>query len=137
MDDIAYVALGSNVGDRAQHLEDAIERIALIPESRIVAKSSVEQTEPLGSLAQAPYLNQMLALQTALAPPALLSYLTAAEIAGGRTRSIRWAPRTIDLDIVKYATTVWDSPELKVPHAEIDNRDFWLRELAELDEIMH
>lgn len=137
MDDIAFIALGSNVGDRARHIEDAVERISLIPESRILAKTSVEQTDPLGSVPQGPYLNQMVALRTSLAPPDLLSYLMAAEIAGGRMRSVRWAPRTIDLDIVKYAATVWDSPVLKVPHAELDNRHFWLRELAELEEVMN
>ena len=137
MDDIAFVALGSNVGDRAQHIREAIGRISLIPGTAILAETAVEQTEPLGTIPQDPYLNQMVALRTTLTPPELLSYLMAAEIAGGRTRDARWGPRTIDLDIVKYAATVWNSPDLKVPHAEMDNRDFWLRELAQLEEAMN
>ncbi|MDQ2889124.1 MAG: 2-amino-4-hydroxy-6-hydroxymethyldihydropteridine diphosphokinase [Gemmatimonadota bacterium] len=137
MDDIAFVALGSNVGDRDAHLAQAIARISCIPSTHIIATTIVEQTAPLGPIAQDHYLNQMIALRTTLAPEELLRSLQAIELAGGRTRSSRWGPRTIDLDIVKYAATSCDSPELKVPHAELDNRDFWQRELAELEQAIN
>lgn len=136
MDDIAFVALGSNMGDRQQHLESALRRIREIPAVAIVAMSSVEETEPLGPVVQGRYLNQMIALRTSLSPPELLAGLNEVERLGGRVRALRWGPRTIDLDIVKYARTTWNSPELQVPHMEMDNRDFWQRELAELAEAL-
>jgi len=136
MDDTAFVALGSNIGDREGHLAEARSRIAAIPGVVIMAESSIEETAPLGPVAQGPYLNQMIALVTSLAPTALLDALRTIEAQGGRVRTARWGPRTIDLDIVKYGHTTWNSPELRVPHGEIDNRDFWQRELAELAEVM-
>ena len=77
----------------------------------------------------------MVALRTSLSPPELLQALHEVERQGNRVRTVRWGPRTIDLDIVRYARTTWTSPELQVPHREIDNRDFWQRELAELAEV--
>lgn len=136
MDDLAFVALGSNIGDRQQHLADALRRIGEIPDVAIIARSSVDETEPLGPVAQDRYLNQMIALRTTLSPPELLVALHQVERSGGRVRTVRWGPRTIDLDIVKYARTTWNSSELQVPHTEIDNRDFWQRELAELAEAL-
>ncbi|MEO7103553.1 MAG: 2-amino-4-hydroxy-6-hydroxymethyldihydropteridine diphosphokinase [Gemmatimonadaceae bacterium] len=136
MDDIAFVALGSNIGDRARHLEDARTRITAIPGVVILGESTIEETAPIGPVVQGPYLNQMIALRTSLSPSELLAELHEAEAMGGRVRTARWGPRTIDLDIVKYAHTTWNSPELRVPHGEINNRDFWQRELAELAEVM-
>lgn len=135
MDDIAFVALGSNLGDRRKHLSDALARIGGIPGVAILAVTSPEETEPIGPVAQGAYLNQMVALRTSLSPPELLATLHEVEREGGRVRTVRWGPRTIDLDIVKYAHTTWSSAELQVPHREIDNRDFWQRELAELAEV--
>lgn len=135
MDDIAFVALGSNMGERRQHLIDALRRISAIPGVTCLAASTIEETEPLGPMSQGRYLNQMIALRTSLSPPELLAALGRAEAEGGRRRTTRWGPRTIDLDIVKYARTCWSSPDLQVPHKEIDNRDFWQRELAELAEV--
>lgn len=136
MDDIAFVALGSNLGDREAHLADARSRIAAIPGVVILAESGIEETAPIGPVKQGQYLNQMIALGTSLAPTELLVELHQVETLGGRLRTARWGPRTIDLDIVKYAHTTWNSQELRVPHGEIDNRDFWQRELAELAEVM-
>lgn len=136
MDDIAFVALGSNLGERRQHLAEARRRIGEIPCVTSIAESAIEETEPLGPVAQERYLNQMVALRTSLSPPELLAELQRVERDGGRVRSVRWGPRTIDLDIVKYARTTWNSSELQVPHKEIDNREFWQRELAELAEVL-
>ncbi len=135
MDDVAFVALGSNVGDRRKHLSDALTRIGRIRGVAILAVTRAEETEPIGPVAQGRYLNQMVAIRTSLSPPELLAALHEAEREGGRVRTVRWGPRTIDLDIVRYAHTTWSSPELQVPHIEIDNRDFWQRELAELAEV--
>lgn len=129
----AYIALGSNIGDRAGNLARAREAISRLPHCEIVRESSIEETAPLGPQDQPSYLNQMVAVHTTLSPRDLLSSLLRIERELGRVRTERWGPRTIDLDIVSYgANTHVDEPELHVPHRELANRDFWRRELAEL-----
>jgi 2-amino-4-hydroxy-6-hydroxymethyldihydropteridine diphosphokinase len=130
--DVAYIALGSNLGDREAHLAAARAALAALPDSRVLAVSSVEETAPLGAVAQGPYLNQMVALETALAPRELLAALHRIEQGAGRVRTVRWGPRTLDLDIVMFARQQVREPDLVVPHPELPNRDFWRRELAEL-----
>lgn len=132
MRDVAYIALGSNVGDRAAYLSGARAAIAGIPASRIVGESVVEETAPLGPVVQGPYLNQMIALETELAPRDLLDRLQAIEREAGRVRDVRWGPRTLDLDIVLMENQTSDDPRCRVPHPELSQRPFWLRELAEL-----
>ena len=128
-----FVALGSNVGDRAAHLAFARDRIATLPDTRVVALSQVEETAPLGPIPQGAYLNQMALLETALGPRDMLLGLLEIERERGRDRTERWGPRTLDLDIVRYGDWVVSEPGLTVPHPELPNRDFWLRELAELE----
>lgn len=132
MVDVAYIALGSNLGDRYARLEEARQALSALPCSRVVASSTIEETEPIGPGAQGAYLNQMVALETGLAPSDLLSALHGIERAAGRERRERWGPRTLDLDIVLYAHQRVHQPGLTVPHPELPNRDFWQRELAEL-----
>lgn len=129
MDDVAYVALGSNVGDREAHLAAARDRIAELAGATVIAATPVEETAPVGPVEQRAFLNQMLALETSLSPRALLGALHAIENAGGRERSVRWGPRTIDLDIVAFERATVDDADLIVPHRELPNRDFWQREL--------
>ena len=133
-----YVALGSNVGDRAAHLAFARARLAQLPQTRVLAVSTVEATEPLGGPPQGQYLNQMALLETALEPAALLDHLLAIETERGRNRaeSVRWGPRTLDLDIVRYGDRVIAEPNLTIPHPELPHRAFWQRELAELDALV-
>ena len=128
-----YVALGSNVGDRAAHLAYARDRLATLPDSRVITCSRVEETAPLGPVPQGPYLNQMVLLETALEPRALLDHLHAIEQERGRERLVRWGPRTLDLDIVRFGDRVVQQPQLTIPHPGLPHRDFWLRELAELE----
>ncbi|HEX5437467.1 MAG TPA: 2-amino-4-hydroxy-6-hydroxymethyldihydropteridine diphosphokinase [Gemmatimonadaceae bacterium] len=132
MSDIAYVALGSNLGDRAGYLAQGRMALAELPGSRIVAVSPVEETPPVGDVPQGSYLNQMVALETSLAPRALLDALLAIEQRAGRVRGVRWGPRTLDLDIVMFEGQEVHEPDLIVPHPELPNRDFWQRELSEL-----
>jgi 2-amino-4-hydroxy-6-hydroxymethyldihydropteridine diphosphokinase len=132
MRDVAYIALGSNLGDRARQLAGARDAIAHLPGSRVVGESSIEETEPLGHLDQPSYLNQMLALETSLTPRELLAHLHAIEADAGRVRGERWASRTLDLDIVCYEAQTAREPGLEVPHPGLADRDFWRRELAEL-----
>jgi 2-amino-4-hydroxy-6-hydroxymethyldihydropteridine diphosphokinase len=130
--DVAYIALGSNLGDREAHLAAAREGLAAVPRSRVIGLSAVEETAPLGPPGQGAYLNQMVALETSLAPAALLAELQRIERRAGRVRDVRWGPRTIDLDIVMMRDQRCDDPSCRVPHPELANRDFWQRELAEL-----
>jgi 2-amino-4-hydroxy-6-hydroxymethyldihydropteridine diphosphokinase len=130
--DTAYIALGSNIGDRHGHLARAREAIAAIPQTRIVAESTVEETAPIGPVEQGPFLNQMIAVETSLTPHDLLSALQSIEAREGRVRGERWGPRTLDLDIVRFERQTIDAPSLRVPHPELRNRDFWRRELEEL-----
>jgi len=126
------VALGSNVGDRAAHLAYARARLAALPRTRLLKLSRVEETDPLGPVPQEPYLNQMVLLETELEPVELLRQLQGIEAARGRERTVRWGPRTLDLDIVRYGDRAVRHPELTIPHPELPNREFWLREIAEL-----
>ena len=127
-----YVALGSNLGDRAEHLRVGRAALEALPDTTLVAQSAVEETAPLAGMAQPPYLNQMVLLETRLSPRELLEACHAIERAEGRVRGERWGARTLDLDIVRYGQRRVDEPDLIIPHPELEHRDFWLRELAEL-----
>jgi 2-amino-4-hydroxy-6-hydroxymethyldihydropteridine diphosphokinase len=127
-----FVALGSNLGDREGHLAAACEALARLPGTRLVAASAIEETAPLAGMAQPPYLNQMVLLDTELEPHELLAALQAIEQARGRVRTARWGPRTLDLDIVAYGDRQVRDPDLVIPHPELPRRDFWQRELSEL-----
>jgi 2-amino-4-hydroxy-6-hydroxymethyldihydropteridine diphosphokinase len=129
---VAFIALGSNLGDRHGFLSRARAALAALPDSRIIGTSTIEETAPLGPADQPAYLNQMIALETELAPRALLAHLLEIEGKEGRRRDGRWGPRTLDLDIVAYGDATVNDPDLQVPHRELPNRDFWQRELAEL-----
>jgi 2-amino-4-hydroxy-6-hydroxymethyldihydropteridine diphosphokinase len=132
MADVAYIALGSNVGDRAAYLTRAREALAQLPHSRVIGASSIEETEPIGPIAQSAFLNQMIAIETDLSPHDLLGRLQEIEAHEGRVRQARWGPRTLDLDIVCFDRETVDDTDLRVPHPELPNRPFWQRELDEL-----
>jgi len=131
---IAFIALGSNIGDRAGHLALARDAIRAIPGCRVLAESAIEETAPLGGLAQDPYLNQMVAVECSLDPRALLAKLHDIEHHAGRVRTERWAPRTLDLDLVRFDDLTSTDPTLMLPHPGLANREFWQRELAQLEE---
>ena len=128
-----YIGLGSNVGDRAAHLAHARARLNVLPGTRVVAASRVEETAPIGPVAQGPYLNQMVLVETSLSPEELLAHCRTIEAERGRERRERWGPRTLDLDIVRYGSRTVREPNLTIPHPELPNRDFWHREIAELE----
>jgi 2-amino-4-hydroxy-6-hydroxymethyldihydropteridine diphosphokinase len=134
--EIAYIALGSNLGDRHVYLARARAAIDAMPECRVIAASAVEETAPLGGIAQPPYLNQMLAVETTLEPAALLARLHEIEADAGRVRDTRWDSRTLDLDIVLFDDRVVDTADLVIPHPGLTQREFWQRELAEVREAM-
>lgn len=128
-----YIALGSNLGERSANLAAARTAIAQLGGTRILAASSIEETAPIGPVDQPSYLNQMLAVDTALEPRQLLDELLRIERECGRERRERWGARTLDLDIVLFGSETINCPELVIPHPEIENRTFWKREMEELD----
>jgi 2-amino-4-hydroxy-6-hydroxymethyldihydropteridine diphosphokinase len=130
--DVAYIALGSNLGQREVFLAQARREIAALPQTRILAQTDAEETAPLGPVVQGPFLNQMIAIETELTPRDLLDELKRIETEAGRVRTMRWGPRTLDLDIVLFERQSVAEPGLTVPHPELTNRDFWLRELTAL-----
>jgi 2-amino-4-hydroxy-6-hydroxymethyldihydropteridine diphosphokinase len=130
--DVAYIALGSNLGQREVFLAQARRAIADLATTRVLGLTDAEETAPIGPVAQGPFLNQMIAIETELSPQDLLAELKRIEIDAGRIRTARWGPRTLDLDIVLFEKQSVREPGLTVPHPELSNRDFWLRELAAL-----
>jgi 2-amino-4-hydroxy-6-hydroxymethyldihydropteridine diphosphokinase len=125
------IALGSNRGDRFELLRSAAAAVAGVDEVRILAASTIEETEPIGP-AQPAFLNQMLLVETTLPLPALLGRLQVIEAAHGRERTLAKGPRTLDLDIVWAEQVTITTADLLVPHPGVNDRDFWQRELAEL-----
>jgi 2-amino-4-hydroxy-6-hydroxymethyldihydropteridine diphosphokinase len=128
-----FVALGSNLGDRAAHLQAGREALGALAGTRLVAASAIEETAPLAGMDQPPYLNQMVLLETDLEPRALLQACQTIERREGRQRTERWGARTLDLDIVRFGNRQVKESDLIIPHPELPNRDFWRRELAELN----
>jgi len=128
-----FVALGSNLGDRAAHLQAGREALGALPGTRLVAASAIEETAPLAGMDQPAYLNQMVLLETDLEPRALLQACQTIERREGRQRTERWGARTLDLDIVRFGDRQVKESDLIIPHPELPNRDFWRRELAELN----
>lgn len=132
MRDVAYIALGSNLGQREVFLAEARRAISDLATTRVLGKTDAEETAPIGPVAQGPFLNQMIAIETELSPQDLLAELKRIETNAGRIRDARWGPRTLDLDIVLFEKQSVREPGLTVPHPELSNRDFWLRELTAL-----
>jgi len=129
----AYVALGSNLGDREAHLAAAIEALRARPGVRVTSVSKVYQTAPVGPPPQGPYLNAVARLRTQLAPRALLACLLEIEAAEGRVREAgRWSARTLDLDLLFYGSLTLDEPGLCVPHPHLHERAFVLVPLCDL-----
>ena len=128
-----YVALGSNMGDRDAYLAKAREALAKLPLTTVLAESKVEETEPVGPVPQGKFLNQMILVETGLDPGRFLKLLHKIVDENGRTREERWGPRTLDLDIVRYGTRRLRDPDLRIPHPELSNRDWWQREMDEVD----
>ena len=130
----AYIGIGTNVGDRRSHIEHAERQLDALPDSRLVAVATVIETEPVGSIPQGQYLNTVAAIETGLAPAALLECLHGIEQERGRDRDCekRWGPRTLDLDILIFGSRVVQEPGLTIPHKRLAERAFVLVPLAEV-----
>lgn len=130
---IAYIALGANLGDRADNIADAIARLSATPGIEVTKRSSPFENPAVGGPADSPpFVNAVVEVRTTLDPQALLDRLLQIEREMGRERRDKWGPRVIDLDVVLYGNQIIDTPALKVPHPLMHERDFVLRPLAEI-----
>jgi 2-amino-4-hydroxy-6-hydroxymethyldihydropteridine diphosphokinase len=125
----AFLALGSNLGDRRRHLDGAVTALG----ERVVRASAVYETEPVGGPdGQGPYLNMVVEVDTDLDPHALLDLCHDLEAAAGRVRAERWGPRTLDVDILWVEGVTVDEPDLQIPHPRMRGRRFVMAPLAEI-----
>lgn len=127
----AFIGLGANLGDTRAAVEGAIGQIAVLPQTRLIHRSSLYQTAPVHASGD-DYVNAVVEISTRLAPLELLHQLQALENQAGRQRPFRNAPRTLDLDILLFGDLQIDSPELTVPHPRLWQRAFVLMPLAEI-----
>ena len=124
---LVVIALGSNLEPRRERLARALAALGEFPDTRLVAASEVEETEPVGvpaEFAALRFLNQVALFETTLAPKDFSDRMHALEAAHGRVRTVRNGPRTIDIDMIDYDGIVSDDPELTLPHPRARERDF-------------
>jgi 2-amino-4-hydroxy-6-hydroxymethyldihydropteridine diphosphokinase len=127
-----YLGLGSNLGDRAANLWEAVRRIAEIPNTSVVALSHLYETKPVGPVEQGWFLNAVAHVDTAVEPVGLLEAVKRIEREMGRTPTDRWGPRVIDVDILLYGDQELRSEALTIPHPELWNRRFVLVPLRDV-----
>jgi len=127
---VVYLALGSNIGNRAANLKEAISSLA--PQMEVKARSSVYETDPWGYEDQEKFLNQVVRVETYLKPEQLIKHLKRLEVALGRKESFQNGPRLIDMDILLYDDLVLYSPALTIPHPHMHERAFVLVPLMDV-----
>jgi 2-amino-4-hydroxy-6-hydroxymethyldihydropteridine diphosphokinase len=134
----AYVGVGSNLGTPLRQVEGAIKALGRMPRTRLIASSARYRSAPFGGVEQADFVNAAVALLTRLDPPELLAELKSLEHRfGRRPGGVRWGPRELDLDLLVYAGETLDTPELRLPHPGIAERNFVLLPLRELAPDLH
>lgn len=127
-----YLSLGSNLGDRQAYLQQAIKELDALDSCKVCEQSKVIETEPYGDVPQDKFLNCVIRIETVLNPQQLLEALHVIEANANRTREIHWGPRTLDLDILFYDHITVNTPQLTIPHADMQNRSFVLEPLCEI-----
>lgn len=127
-----YLGIGSNLGDRAVYISEALCKLKRTPGIRNVKCSKLIETKPYGVVEQNDFLNGAVRIETLFSPEELLEQLHRIENEAGRTREVHWGPRTLDLDILFYENVVMSTKELTIPHPDMENRDFVLEPLMEL-----
>lgn len=128
----AYIALGSNIGDSRQYLNDAVERLNALQNTSVTKCSKYYVTPPYGMVEQDDFLNACLELRTLMTPEELLEELHKIELGAGRERIVHWGPRTLDLDIIFYDDLIVEENDLCIPHVEMHKRKFVLEPLHEI-----
>lgn len=126
----AYLSVGSNMGNREKYIEDGIQALKVHPRMKLVRVSDIIETEPYGGVEQDNFLNGVIEIETLLDPEELLEALHEIESNAGRERTVRWGPRTLDLDILFFDKLVYESDDLVIPHPDIQNREFVLKPLS-------
>lgn len=129
---IAYIGLGSNLGDKEANLKKALELLDASPEVQVKKVASLYRTAPVGFTEQDWFLNTVVGVETSLSPHELLSLLLDIEERLGRVRTIRWGPRTVDLDLLLFGREEVNTPDLMIPHLRMSERAFVMVPLAEL-----
>lgn len=129
---LAYIALGTNLGNRLDNLTQALELLQKEAGAKIIAVSAIYETAPVGGPDQEPFLNACAILETALSPTKLLIGMLTIENNLGRVRKERWGPRVIDLDLLIYNEVRMNTPLLELPHPRLSERDFVLVPLADI-----
>lgn len=133
MSHIAYIGIGSNVGNKVHQCEQAIAEILVVDNHRLLAKSSLFKTKPVGYTDQDWFVNGVIKIETALEPLRLLRELKLIETRLGRKQTFRYGPRVIDLDILMFDDRKIRTEELQIPHPLLHERQFVLIPLAEID----
>jgi 2-amino-4-hydroxy-6-hydroxymethyldihydropteridine diphosphokinase len=128
----AYIGLGSNLGDRLAHLQRAVDELAATAGIDVVAVSPVYETAPVGGPAQDDFLNAVAAVDTDLTPRSLLEAALRIEQLEARVRTVRWGPRTLDVDVLLFDDERVDEPDLEIPHPRMGERAFVLAPLHDL-----
>lgn len=131
---LCYIGIGSNLGDRQRYIEDAVQRLRETKGIEVKRVSSIYETEPVGGPSQGKYLNAAIEIDTELSPRDLLTALLDIEKELGRVRTVKNAPRAIDLDILLYGDKNIDEPDLKIPHPRMAGREFVMKPLKEIYE---
>ena len=129
----SFLSLGSNLGDRLDHLSKAVTALANQPKIRVLKVSSVYQTKPVGGPEQDDYLNAVVKIQTELSPLELLGITQSIENNQGRVREVRWGPRTLDIDVLTYDDLISTDEKLTLPHPRISERAFVLVPFFEVE----
>jgi 2-amino-4-hydroxy-6-hydroxymethyldihydropteridine diphosphokinase len=129
----AWIALGSNLGDRDAWLDQGVAALAAVPDLRVTRRAGPIDTAPLGGLDQPAYRNMMVRVEWSGTPAALLGVCHEIERVAGRQRDVHWGPRTLDLDLVRFDGEMCDRPDLTLPHPGLRDRTFWGSQLAELE----
>ena len=128
---LAYLGLGTNLGDRQKNLEDAIKAISL--KMNVLQKSSVYETKAWGYTNQPDFLNQVIEVNTALTPLKLLNFVKRTETELGRVENFRYGPRLIDIEILFYGTVIRNTTRVQIPHPRLHERAFVLVPMAEIE----
>lgn len=129
----AYIAIGSNLGEREEYINSALDKMKKEPKLRVIKVSDILHTAPYGDTAKEEFLNGAVKVETILTPEELLDYLHVLEDEAGRERKVHWGDRTLDLDIIFYDDIVMSTEDLIIPHPDMTNRDFVLIPLAQID----
>lgn len=127
-----FLCIGSNIGDRAKYLNSGLIELSNLPEVSVINRSHRYETEPVGEKGQQDFLNQVVEINCSLSPEDLLRAVKKIEIKIGRTETVRWGPREIDIDILFFDCRVVANKDLTIPHRDLSNRRFALVPLAEI-----